>query len=310
MLTELQKRTAQAIINIFETGSVAGEYDSVVSVSGDPGGLTYGAKQTTIFSGNLYLLIKAYTETEGALFSNDLRPYLSRLLDQDERLNRNVMLHSILRQAGRDAVMVRVQDAFFDRVYWNPAVNSASTINVQTALGIAVVFDSITHGSWKLIRDRTNNQFGSLSSIGEREWIQKYINVRRNWLANHAVQILHLTVYRMDAFKKIIQTSNWDLILPFTVRGLVVDENTLSPAIPSSVVPPPRLLLLKRPPMSGLDIREVQQALVDLGFSLEADGLFGPVTDAMVKAFQQQRGLRVDGIVGRATRSALGIDTD
>jgi chitosanase len=77
MLTELQKKAAQAIINIFETGSVLGEYDSVVSVAGDPGGLTYGAKQTTLNSGNLFLLIKAYIEAEGALFADDFRPYLN-----------------------------------------------------------------------------------------------------------------------------------------------------------------------------------------------------------------------------------------
>jgi chitosanase len=107
MLTELQKKAAQAIINIFETGSVLGKYDSVVSVAGDPGGLTYGAKQTTINSGNLHLLIKAYTEAEGALFAEELRPYLSRLKNKDQSLNKNATLHSILRQAGREPVMIQ-----------------------------------------------------------------------------------------------------------------------------------------------------------------------------------------------------------
>jgi chitosanase len=194
MLTELQKKAAQAIINIFETGSVLGKYDSVVSVPGDPGGLTYGAKQTTINSGNLHLLIKAYTEAEGALFAEELRPYLSRLKNKDQSLNKNATLHSILRQAGREPVMIQEQDAFFDRVYWTPALNSATAINIQTVLGIAVVFDSITHGSWRLIRDRTTNKFGNISSIGEKNWIKNYVNIRRNWLANHTIQILHLTV--------------------------------------------------------------------------------------------------------------------
>lgn len=313
MLSEIQKKAAQAIINIFETGSVSGEYDSVVSVSGDPGGLTYGAKQTTLNSGNLHLLIKAYTEAEGALFADELQPYLGRLKDKDQRLNRDFTLHEILRQAGRDLVMVQEQNAFFDRVYWTPALNSAAAINIQTTLGIAVVFDSITHGSWGLMRDRTTNQFGNPSSIGEKTWIKHYIDVRRNWLANHSIQILHLTVYRMDAFKKIIQTGNWDLTLPCTVRGLVIDEDTLSPTIPSPGIPQTRLLSLTRPPMTGADVREVQQALMAKGFNLGddgADGIFGPATDAAVRAFQQQQNLRVDGIIGRATRSALGLDID
>lgn len=313
MLIEIQKKAAQAIINIFETGSVLGKYDSVVSVAGDPGGLTYGAKQTTINSGNLYFLIKAYTEAEGALFADELRPYLSRLKDKDQRLNRDGTLHGILRQAGREPVMVQEQDAFFDRVYWTPALNSATAISIQTALGVAVVFDSITHGSWGLMRDRTNNRFGNPTSIGEKTWLKHYIDVRRNWLANHSIQILHLTVYRMDAFKKLIQTNNWELNLPFTVRGLVIDEDTLSPIIPSPGIPQTRLLSLTRPPMTGADVREVQQALIAKGFSLGedgADGIFGPMTDAAVRAFQRQQNLRVDGIVGRATRSALGLDID
>jgi chitosanase len=308
MLTEIQKKAAQAIINIFETGSVAGEYDSVVSVSGDPGGLTYGAKQTTINSGNLYLLIKAYVEAEGALFADELRPYLSRLRDIDQRLNRDNILHGILRQAGRDHVMIQEQDAFFDRVYWNPAVNSAAAMNIQTALGVAVVFDSITHGSWGLMRDRTNNQFGTLSNVGEKNWIKNYLDVRRNWLANHSVPILHLTVYRMDAFKKIIQSGNWDLALPFTVRGFVIDEDILSPIIPSPITSAHRLLFLTRPPMSGADVRTVQQALVAAGFAVSPDGIFGPITDATIRVFQQQRNLTVDGIVGRATLSEIGLD--
>lgn len=313
MLTELQKKAAQAIINIFETGSVLGKYDSVVSVAGDPGGLTYGAKQTTINSGNLYLLIKAYTEAEGALFAEELRPYLSRLKNKDQSLNKNATLHSILRQAGREPVMIQEQDAFFDRVYWTPALNSATAINIQTALGIAVVFDSIAHGSWGLVRDRTTKKFGNPSSIGEKNWIKNYVNVRRDWLANHSIQILHLTVYRMDAFKKVIQADNWELTLPFTVRGLVIDEDTMTPTISSPGIPASRLLSLTSPPMTGADVREVQQALIAKGFNLGesgADGIFGPATDAAVRVFQERQNLRVDGIVGRSTRSALGLDID
>ncbi len=59
MLTDLQKRTAQAIVNIFETGRVRGDYAKVTLIPGDPGHLTYGRSQTTLASGNLHLLINA-----------------------------------------------------------------------------------------------------------------------------------------------------------------------------------------------------------------------------------------------------------
>ena len=53
MLTELQKRAAQAIINVFETGDAQGDYGKVTLMKGDPGHLTYGRSQTTLSSGNL-----------------------------------------------------------------------------------------------------------------------------------------------------------------------------------------------------------------------------------------------------------------
>jgi chitosanase len=313
MLTEIQKKSAQAIINIFETGTVTGRYDAVVLLPGDPGGLTYGAKQTTLNSGNLHLLIKAYVEAEGALLADELRPYLSQLKNKDSRLNTDTKLREFLRQAGQDPVMIEEQDAFFDRVYWMPALNSATAINIETPLGITVVFDSITHGSFRLIRDRTTNTFGTPSAIGEKVWVQNYINTRRNWLANNSIRILNRTVYRMDSFKKILQADNWDLSLPFMVRGLTIDEDTLSSTVPSLGIPRPRLLFLTRPPMSGADVREVQNALIAKGFDLGefgGDGIFGEKTDAAIKAFQGRNNLRVDGIVGSATRSALGLDID
>jgi chitosanase len=319
MLTELQKQAAQAIVNIFETGKVLGDYASVVSVSGDPGGLTYGKAQTTINSGNLYLLIKAYTEAAGAIFADDLRPYLTRLRNMDSKLNINsledtIRLHEILRRAGKeDGVMLDTQDAFFDRVYWNPAISLADAIGAETALGTAVVYDSKIHGSWLRMRDRTNERHGRLSTVGEETWIEHYLNVRREWLANHSVPLLRRTVYRMDALKQLIREGNWKLELPFTVRGLRIDEDTLTPVVIGRPVEPPRLLMLRTPFMTGEDVRRLQEALIDNGVSVgddEADGVFGPATDAAVKAFQAIKGLVVDGIVGAATRSALGIDVD
>jgi chitosanase len=55
MLTELQKKTAKAIVNIFETGRPLGDYSKVTLLQGDTGHLTYGRSQTTLASDNLYL---------------------------------------------------------------------------------------------------------------------------------------------------------------------------------------------------------------------------------------------------------------
>ena len=55
----------------------------------------------------------------------------------------------------------------------------------------------------------------------------------------------------------------------------------------------------------GPSVVSLQNFLRNKGFSVAADGVFGPKTLAAVKSFQQSRGLAVDGVVGPKTWSAL-----
>jgi peptidoglycan hydrolase-like protein with peptidoglycan-binding domain len=53
---------------------------------------------------------------------------------------------------------------------------------------------------------------------------------------------------------------------------------------------------------TGDAVRQLQQALKDLGYDPgDVDGQFGSNTESAVKAFQRDRGLTVDGIVGDIT---------
>lgn len=54
-------------------------------------------------------------------------------------------------------------------------------------------------------------------------------------------------------------------------------------------------------------VQSLQYLLRARGHSVVVDGIFGPDTDAAVRAFQRQRGLAVDGIVGPNTWGALVI---
>ena len=54
------------------------------------------------------------------------------------------------------------------------------------------------------------------------------------------------------------------------------------------------------------DVRALQERLNAAGLTVECDGYFGPATDAAVIAFQFQRQLIQDGIVGPVTWNALG----
>jgi len=52
-------------------------------------------------------------------------------------------------------------------------------------------------------------------------------------------------------------------------------------------------------------VRTLQHLLRERGHPVAVDGSFGPLTDAAVRAFQEEKGLAVDGVVGRHTWGAL-----
>jgi peptidoglycan hydrolase-like protein with peptidoglycan-binding domain len=55
-------------------------------------------------------------------------------------------------------------------------------------------------------------------------------------------------------------------------------------------------------------VRTLQYLLRARGHTVTVDGIFGPKTDAAVRAFQHERSLAVDGIVGPHTWRALIVE--
>src|SRR5215472_10860386 len=187
-MNDLQKETAQGIVNIFETGRLLGNYGAVTVARGDTGHLTYGRSQTTLASGGLFVLINNYCNAAGAQFADDLRPFLDRMQAVDMSLDNDMDLRSILARAGADPVMQQVQDQFFDRTYWATANRVALTCvrgnPITLALGITTVYDSVIHGSFPLIKNMTNATF--TAAPDEKDWVTKYVQLRRSWLANNS----------------------------------------------------------------------------------------------------------------------------
>jgi hypothetical protein len=67
-------------------------------------------------------------------------------------------------------------------------------------------------------------------------------------------------------------------------------------------------LLIRRGSPNAAEVRLIQQSLVDQGYTLPGfgvDGIFGPETEATVRAFQTDTAIIVDGIVGPETMAAL-----
>jgi chitosanase len=320
-MNDLQASTAKAIVNIFETGRLLGNYGSVVVDPKDPGHLTYGRSQTTLASGNLYTLIASYCGAPGALFTSQLQPYLDRLQARDLTLDGDMDLRSVLQQAGNDPTMHQVQDRFFDSVYWVPANRLAANIRLSdqtgltTSLGITTVYDSVVHGSFGTIRSATNASFSALP--GEQDWVTRFISIRRGWLAGNNIVRLRDTVYRMDELKKLTDSGKWDLPLDFTVRGITItaaglggaptDAQGEEPVRASAHDPNEVVLSLRTPYMTGTGVELVQRALVKEGLLNQSnlDEIYGPLTAALVKRMQANHGLTADGIVGPATWAVI-----
>ena len=99
-----------------------------------------------------------------------------------------------------------------------------------------------------------------------------------------------------------------------TTTSLVTTTATLTTTLTTSTTPStttsstpatlPEGVVLRRG-AKGVEVRQVQEALVELGYSTTIDGKFGPATAQAVKSFQASSGLTADGVVGPATLSAL-----
>ena len=312
LLTNTQASVAKAIINIFETSAVLGEYSKVTLIPGDTGHLTYGRSQTTLGSGNLHKLIAAYVGRCGARFAADFEPFLPELENPapDFVLDTHTLFKNLLRAAADDPVMRDTQDEFFDEVYWDSAVRIAKRDGLAEPLAVAAVYDSVVHGSWSFIRRRTLDHHGTVEDLGDRQWITRYVEERHSWLANHSRSDLRATTYRMEAIRRLIDQDQWPLDLPLVVRGIEINTEALA-ATPPNVYDGPeprsRVVGVMSPMLRGLDVRLAQLALSRREIDIAADGIFGRVSRDHVRDFQIAQGLPVTGVLDVHDFETLGL---
>jgi chitosanase len=224
-LTPGQKRIMERVLNVYETGSIRGDYANISIFHDGPHHIrqiTYGRSQTTEY-GHLGELVKMYVDA-GGQFSEDLRPFVplignTSLVDNDNFKN-------LLRRAGSDPVMQQTQDVFFDKVYFQPAIDWANRNGFTLALSALVIYDSFIHsgGILSFLRSRFAER---PPAAGGREqvWIHDYVRVRHEWLATNESADLRATIYRTRDLMREIDRGNWDLaMLPIMANGTPVDD--------------------------------------------------------------------------------------
>lgn len=220
-LTTIQRNLIERLINTIETGRPDGDYGAISIYADGPNDIrqiTYGRAQTTEYS-NLRKLVQMYVAA-GGIYSEALALYADKV--GSESLTDNAQFKKFLKEAGwNDPVMRRIQDQFFEQVYFLPAMRWADDNGFTKALSALVIYDSYIHSGQILwfLRQRFAENPPTMGG-NEETWISEYVRVRHDWLANHHRPAVCKSIYRTKAFKEKIVAANWDLKkVPINMNG-------------------------------------------------------------------------------------------
>ena len=220
--TENDKLTALAVVNIFETSRPFGDYAACV-VLNDGAGVSYGINQFTHRSGSLAGVVETYLNNGGQvgkeILNNTLPTLKRRSAAAINKLSRDTRFKAALRAAAVTREMKDAQQHVAFEKYLQPAIETCKTREFVQPLSLAVVYDSLNHGSWERIAAK-------VVDADEKKWITEYVRARHAWLSS--VARLKPTCYRTQFFLDQIAVGNWNLKLPMTVHGFRLTEAHLS----------------------------------------------------------------------------------
>ena len=221
----IDRLKALAIVNIFETGRAFGSY-AAVAVLDDGAGISYGISQFTHRSGALLDVVKRYLEAGGTIARDviELRLALLRLRTADaiKILSVDTRFKDGLRAAAATREMQAAQMEVTYQRYMAPAERECERRGFATPLSLAVVYDSMIHGSWERVARRAD----AFREKDETKWITRYVRERHAWLKS--IERLKPTAYRTGFFLGQIAVSNWELKLPLIANGHRLTDETIA----------------------------------------------------------------------------------
>ncbi len=217
------KRRVRAIVRTFETGKPLGDY-AAFAVLADGAGVSYGISQFTHRSGSLRAVIDEYLRRGGVVGRRVIIERYALLRERSplayRRLASDVQFRNALRAAAVTGEMRAAQDHIAEELYLQPAIDACAGSGFVLPLSLAVIYDSLTHGSYEAIRDRVRLDRRHYASPLEFEkaWITSYVRTRDGWLAS--IPRLRSTRYRTRFFLDQIQAGRWELELPLVAHGV------------------------------------------------------------------------------------------
>jgi chitosanase len=214
--TRTDKLKALAIVHVFETSRPMGDY-AALAVLGDGAGISYGISQFTHRSGALLAVAKRYLAGRGTVGSDVIGSRLPALGDRSaasiRKLAADGEFKSALIAAAATIEMRAAQVDTSNDLYLQPAIDICRRLGFVRPLSLAVIYDSVVHGSFnrvaRTVSTRTNN---------EQAWIEAYVTRRDQWLLGYTR--LAKTRYRTRFFLEQISKGNWQLALPLNVDGV------------------------------------------------------------------------------------------
>lgn len=237
--TRTDKLKTLTIVHIFETSRPLGNY-AACAVLGDGAGVSYGINQFTHRSGALYAVATRYLSGGGKVGAEAIRSRMAQLRDSSTAAIRGLGADATFKNALRAAAATREMKAAqidtANDLYLGPAIDICGKFGFSDPMSLAVIYDSVVHGSFNRVARTVEADMGS-----ERMWITEYVRRRDRWLLSYPR--LALTRYRTRFFLDQIAIANWDLKLPLNVNGtrlrsLGADASANADAAPPTVAVP------------------------------------------------------------------------
>ncbi len=224
-ITAEQKDSINKILEVFETGRIGDNYDTIALLPDGPNKrvqITFGKHQTTEY-GQLPNLLTQYVR-RGGLLADYIKPYLHTMGQRGKSSfanDKTLLKH--LRNTANDPIMRELQDSFFEKEYFEPALLWATQQGFTLPLSMLVIYDSYIHSGQ--IRDDIRKAFPERPPVrggDEKTWIAQYLQARENWLSKHSNRVVRNTVYRTNEMQEFIAEDNWNLERPLNVRGIII----------------------------------------------------------------------------------------
>ena len=230
-LSHGQRVRVDKLISQFENSTSTIQY-CYVEALGDGRGYTVGRAGFTSATGDLLEVASRYTR---AVPDNPLSELLPRLRELARRHSGSIegldRLPEDWRATCRDPRQRHVQDLVVDEQYYRPAVRHATRLKLHLPLSLAAIYDaSIQHGDGPdpdgvpaMLRRAAKRAGGTpASGVGEKRFVRAFLYVRRRTLAHahdpSTRRAWAASVGRVDAWKYLVRTGQWQLRSPIKVR--------------------------------------------------------------------------------------------